>query len=218
MKKLTFLLLAVFGLLVSCNNKTEVQNNVLTTNDTTEYLDCTTPVCTILLQPYDKTAEKYAKDVSKTLKERIESMDYICVQQVKVLPIKQLPDTLLNQAKIRYRATKILDFQKQSHHKSHDVIIGVTSSDISTSIHGYQDYGIQGLAYMGQENCVVSTYRLKNKKDLWKPMVHEFFHAFMHMPHCPADDPTCIMQDGHGKPNWTKRTKICNKCLGYDAQ
>ena len=205
MKKLTLFLLAVFSFLVSCNN-------------TAEYLDCTTPVCTILLQPYDKTAEKYAKDMSKTLKERIESMDCICVQQVKVLPIKQLPDTLLNQAKTRYRATKILDFQKQSHHKSHDVIIGVTSSDISTSIHGYQDYGFQGLAYMGQENCVVSTYRLKNKKDLWKLMTHEFFHAFLHMPHCPADDPTCIMQDGHGKPNWTKRTKICNKCLGYDAQ
>ncbi len=201
MKKLTFILLTVFGLLVSCNDKTE-------------YLDCTTPVCTILLQPYDKTAEKYAKDVSKTLKEHIESMDYICVQDVKVLPIKQLPNTLLNQAKTRYRATKILDFQKQNHHKIHHVIIGVTSSDISTSTHGHQDYGIQGQAYLGQENCVVSTYRLKNKKDLWKLMTHEFFHAFMHMPHCPADDPTCIMQDGHGKPNWTKRTKICNKCLG----
>ena len=48
------------------------------------------------------------------------------------------------------------------------VTIGLTHRDISTSIHGQYNYGIMGLSFRPGDACVVSTFRLKRKDDLWK--------------------------------------------------
>ena len=91
-------------------------------------------------------------------------------------------------------------------------LLGVTNTDISTSSRGHDDWGIQGLACSGQNNCVVSPYRLARREQLWKLACHEFIHAYCNWPHCPKDDPKCIMQDGHGKPNFAIKQGLCDYC------
>ncbi len=210
MKTLKLLFVTACVFLLSCNKSNEV-----------EVMPCC-PTCSILFQPYDSVSYQEAQRLAQTFGYQLSSLlGDINVREVSVLPVKLLTNQQLNSTNTRYRAEKILKYQndiakdviKDEHF---DVIIGLTSKDISTSLHNIDDYGIQGLSYIGKNNCVVSTFRIKNKKDVWKLVAHEFCHGYFYtqMRHCPADDPTCIMRDGHGKPNWKKRTKICNKCLG----
>ena len=63
------------------------------------------------------------------------------------------------------------------------VTIGLMHRDISTSIHGQYNYGIMGLSFRSGDACVVSTFRLKRKDDLWKVTIHEFLHS-RGLPHC----------------------------------
>ncbi len=92
--------------------------------------------------------------------------------------------------------------------------IGVTKTDISCTVHGVQDFGVLGLSYLGHKSnaCVVSTLRLKDKKDLWKLMAHEFTHGYFSQGHCKADDPHCIMQDAKKKPNFAIKDSLCSVC------
>lgn len=93
--------------------------------------------------------------------------------------------------------------------------IGITNQDISCTVHGVQDFGVLGLSFLGHRynSCVVSTFRLKNKKDLWKLMAHEFTHGYFSQSHCKADDPHCIMQDAKGKnPHFEIKDSLCNTC------
>ena len=76
------------------------------------------------------------------------------------------------------------------------VTIGLTHQDISTSIHGHYNYGIMGLSFRPGDACVVSTFRLKRKDDLWKVTIHEFLHS-RGLPHCKTNAPKCLMQDAH---------------------
>ncbi|MBR1475214.1 MAG: hypothetical protein IJ613_06545, partial [Muribaculaceae bacterium] len=137
----------------------------------------------------------------------------VMVTEVHVLPNKPLPQLARNDANTRYRAEKILKLQAPQC-KGHTLVLGVTNSDISTSSRGHDDWGIQGLAYMGGKNCVVSPHRLTNRKYLWKLACHEFIHAYCNWPHCPKDNPNCIMQDGHGKPNFAIKHGLCDYCGG----
>ena len=78
-------------------------------------------------------------------------------------------------------------------------------------IHGHYNYGIMGLSLRPGNACVVSTYRVKRKEDLWKVTAHEFFHA-CGLPHCPKDNPRCLMQDAHGKDTFYRKGKLCKDC------
>ena len=91
------------------------------------------------------------------------------------------------------------------------VVIGLTNKDISTSIHGQFNYGIMGLSYTPGNSCVVSTYRLKRKDDLWKVTMHEFLHS-RGLPHCLDDNSSCIMQDAHGHNTFYRKFTICKRC------
>ena len=98
-------------------------------------------------------------------------------------------------------------------------IIGVTDKDISTAVHGKENYGIMGLSYLGSGWCrasVVSTYRLPRKKDLWKLATHEFCHGFYSAKHCPDDDPSCIMADAKGRnPHFERKDSLCITCASW---
>lgn len=92
-------------------------------------------------------------------------------------------------------------------------IIGVTDKDISTAIHDKENYGILGLTYMDGNVSVISTYRLKNKKELWKLAAHEFCHGYFNLPHCKNDDKTCILADAKGgDPHFETKEKLCPSC------
>lgn len=139
-------------------------------------------------------------------------MSGLAVTEIQVLTAKPLTEELMNKGKTRYRARKILDQQQGQLQQTGDVVIGLTDKDISTSVHGHEDWGILGLSYVNLNNCVISTYRVKDKSQFWKVVLHEFGHGFLGLPHCPNGDPTCFMVDANGKPNLTPERRFCDSC------
>ena len=135
------------------------------------------------------------------------------------------PPQCLNDSKSRFRATKVIKWLNEKYNyiwsgptdKNNPVayyLIGVTDQDISTSAHNREDYGILGLSYLGKGNVsIISTHRLKRRKDLWKLAVHEFCHGFYGCPHCKNDDPSCIMSDAKGgNPHFELKDSLCLDC------
>lgn len=109
----------------------------------------------------------------------------------------------------RIRADKILSATKVP--DSSTIIVYLTHQDICTPYKGRPDWGVLGLSFRGTRKCIISDYRLKNKKrDLWKVVLHEFGHAFLNLSHC--NNPNCIMQDAKGKADFKNKNKICPNC------
>jgi archaemetzincin len=207
-KNLLFILILF---LASCTNKPVETIDVADSTDVEEL--CTDPVCRILIQPYDDFPAEWSELAANELLQYICDNSWITVTDVQVLPAVSLDDSLLNDSKSRYRANKILDAQLKAKEEYTDVVVGLTEKDISTSVHGRKDWGILGLAYLRKSVCVVSTYRISNvERDLGKVVFHEFNHAFMGHPHCPDDNPTCIMKDCKGKADFTHKTELCSTC------
>ena len=104
-------------------------------------------------------------------------------------------------------------YKPRNRHGGNDeiVTIGLTHRDISTSIHGHYNYGIMGLSFRPGDACVVSTFRLKRKDDLWKVTIHEFLHS-RGLPHCKKDDLKCLMQDAHSKNTFYMKHGLCEDC------
>lgn len=166
----------------------------------------------INIQPLDGV-----RDVSGPARELKEKyLDKIGIERCKIniLPHKNSPDSVYNKQHTRFRAEKLLMFLNSFTPKK-EYTIGVTDRDISTSVHGHEDYGIFGLASLrsNKRACITSTHRMKKKKDLWKLMAHEFTHGFYGMKHCKDDVDECIMQDAKGgNPRFDIKTELCPGC------
>ena len=170
------------------------------------------PHCVLIIQPYDGISSAEAKRFSQQLSEKVATLTPVVVSRVEVRPAAPLTADLLNDQHTRYRADKILKRQDSELQHADEVIVGITASDISTSLGDKADWGIQGLAFTGSNTCVVSTFRLTNKRDLWKLGLHEFIHAYFNASHCRNNDPHCIMQSAHGKPRWDLKSTLCAAC------
>ena len=176
----------------------------------------THPHCRLLMQPYGSFSEARAQVVADELKKTLATyVKDLTVTEVKVLPAKPLTEDLMNNAKTRYRASKILDKQASLKSQEDDVIIGLTDKDISATAHGYEDWGVIGLSYIGHSNSVLSTFRVKDQSQFWKVVLHEFGHAYLNLPHCPNDDPHCFMKDCNGKPDLAKERYLCDSCSNH---
>lgn len=210
------LIIIAFALLIgsatwSCSNNAKRIKNVEMVSKNEP--DCVCPHCRILIQPYDVFSQDKALEVSKQLERALnEHMKGLAVADVQIMPNKPLTEDLMNKGKTRYRASKILDQQQDMVKQPGDVVIGLTDKDISTSVHGYEDWGILGLSYLNKSNCVISTYRVKDKSQFWKVVLHEFGHGFLGLPHCPNNDSSCFMVDANGKPNLTPERHFCDSC------
>ena len=176
----------------------------------TENANCTCPP-TIFLQPYDNYTQKEAKQLSKVLEKKFLEL-YGVEFEFEVLPNKKLSADLMNNSKSRYRADKIIDSLKKEA-SDHRIMIGLTHKDVSVPYKGRPDWGVLGLSIHGTNACVVSDFRLKNKKrDYWKVVTHEFTHTACNYGHCPDDDPTCIMKDAKGKADFSNKVGFCKTC------
>ena len=214
-----YLTIILFALMVGCatwscsNNAKRIKNVKIVSHDE---LDSIGPHCRILIQPYDDFSHNKALDVSKQLERALnEHIKGLTVTEVQVMPNKPLTENLMNNAKTRYRASKILDQQQGMIKQPGDVVIGLTDKDISTSVHGYEDWGILGLSYLNKSNCVISTFRVKDKSQFWKVVLHEFGHGYLGLDHCPNNDRSCFMVDANGKPNLTPQRHFCDSCAKY---
>ena len=176
----------------------------------TEQANCTCPP-TIFLQPYDNYTQKEAKQLSKVLEKKFLEL-YGVEFEFEILPNKKLSVDLMNDSKSRYRADKIINSLKKEA-SNHRIIIGLTHKDVSVPYKGKPDWGVLGLSIHGTYACVVSDFRLKNKKrDYWKVVTHEFTHTACNYSHCPNDDSTCIMKDAKGKADFSNKVDFCKTC------
>ena len=197
------LFLSTIGTLVSCEKgkSNEVEVDTL----------CSCPHVQISLQPLDNFTQKEAFNLKKDLEQHLEPMIADVGISIDVLPNKPLSNSLQNDAHTRYRADKIIHSLEKDANSQH-VIVGLTHKDISVSYKGRKDWGVLGLSLKPKKACVVSTYRVKNRKDLWKVVSHEFIHTYFQYNHCPKDVPTCIMKDAKGHADFSNKNGLCETC------
>lgn len=123
--------------------------------------------------------------------------------KVEILAEKPLPQEAWYAPRGRYRADKLLENLHGKVDAAHQLVIGITSKDISTTKGEHEDWGIFGLGEVGGRVCVVSTFRLnargadelKLRERLRKVAVHEAGHV-MGLDHCPQAG--CVMADAEG--------------------
>ena len=190
-------------LLLGCNN--QGSNKI-------EDVDCLCPHATVYLQPYDNFTQKEANQLKRVLeKHLVEILDGAF--EIEVLPNKQLTSDFLGETKTKYRIDKIINSLKKDA-DTHKIYIGLTHKDICREEkNGVKDWGVLGSSIITSHACVVSTYRLKNKKrDLWKLATHEFIHTYYGYHHCPKDDIHCLMKDAKGKADFSNKKDLCDFC------
>jgi archaemetzincin len=147
--------------------------------------------------------------------------------RVHILRNKELIQShFVNIKSPRYRADSIIRWIRRTKPDTIDYMIGITPKDISTTKKDkegnikkpesrYKDWGVFGLGFRPGNACVVSTYRLGNKKleRLSKVGMHELGHNFG-LKHCDFNN-TCVMQDAVEtiKTVDRARAKFCSNCI-----
>lgn len=188
----------------------------------------TATVAEIYLVPLDGTPKSRVEALKDSLEKNLNAISaakeadpkknglpYVYI--VNVLPHANTPDSCLNNIKSRYRANKILRSLRKAYAKEIKrgyYIIGVTDRDISTTAHGVDDYGIQGLTGMPGKVSIISSFRVKDKRMLWRLAAHEYCHGEFEMAHCEKKDPKCLMKDAEGgNPHLELKKTFCSQCM-----
>ncbi|WP_299826001.1 zinc-dependent metalloprotease family protein [uncultured Pontibacter sp.] len=140
--------------------------------------------------------------------------------EVDVLNRAKMPANAFYKPRSRYKASKVLDHLIATKSVEYDKVIALSNDDISAKVKGYKDWGVIGLAYLGNSACIVSTYRLGKQKvssdrfksRLAKASLHELGHT-LGLPHCDRTD-YCFMNDAKGKVSTIDRANLtlCDYC------
>jgi archaemetzincin len=133
------------------------------------------------------------------------------VRHVTLLPAVALPAHAYYAPRNRYRADTLIKWMAAKAGRG-EVYVGLTASDISTKKDKVKDFGVMGLGYMPGRACVVSSYRLKNKANFYKVVLHEAAHT-TGLPHCP--EKTCYLRDAKGGDPTGEETGFCSKCESF---
>ena len=167
----------------------------------------------VAIQPFGN----FPKDIAKEVQSGIDSM--YDIESTILNPIK-LPKQAFYKPRNRYRADSLIRFLKSEKPREYDKILGLTTSDISTTKGKYEDFGIMGLGFMPGKSCVASIYRVKRGgvsrerliKRFRKVTIHELGHNFG-LKHCTYD-PKCLMQSAKGKVSTIDKAeeKLCSNC------
>ena len=200
MKSSQLLIFAVF-LFFSCK-----EESALSTSGNQEK---TKEKLSIIIQPFEGLPPSTADFVKVKLSE-------IYSGEVTINEPIPLPKKALNQDRSRYRADSLIRFLN-SYAKEDELILGLTSKDISITKGNDPDYGIMGLGFSPGKSCIASTFRLKGdnrQEKLFKLAIHELGHtqgiAQTPTKHCP--EKTCLMRDTEGKDHWDELNGFCSKC------
>jgi archaemetzincin len=159
----------------------------------------------ISIQPFNDLPEEYLEYVIQELRK--------VYPRVSIQPPIELPQTALNQSGTRYRADSLIRFLRDRRYyiKSTQIVIGLTSKDISVTKGQTSDCCLMGLSYRPGKACVASSYRLKkhNKpQNLFKLAIHELGHT-QGLHHCLYS--TCLMK-ATKNDHFNKMTNFCPKC------
>jgi archaemetzincin len=125
-----------------------------------------------------------------------------------------LPDSAYYKPRNRYLTMPLLR-QLQTLRKTNTLVLGITVKDVSTPIHGYENFGIMGQSLLNQHVAVVSTWRVGNVKhlqenDFKKLMLHELAHS-VGLNHCKTND--CILHDAEKKNRFSYSPFFCDTCI-----
>lgn len=167
----------------------------------------------VAIQPF----EDFPQDITKEVQMAIDSM--YDIESTILKPIN-LPKSAYYQPRNRYRADSLIRYLREEKPNDYDKILGLTTSDISTTKDGYKDFGIMGLGFRPGESCVGSLYRVqrgaKNRQQIIsrfrKVTVHELGHNFG-LKHCTYDV-KCLMQSAKGKATTIDKADeiLCENC------
>lgn len=142
------------------------------------------------------------KDLLKT-QIAIEEYLYKEFNIVAMIEYDDVPETIGKSGK-RYNAEEIANhFQSDSF----PLTIVFLNEDIEQN-----GKGVLGISLHPGNTCVVSSYRLKNKSDIWKLVAREFIHTYFDYSHCPNDNTNCIMKDAKEKVNFDNIESLCSTC------
>jgi len=184
--------------IVSCYANTEKK-------DTTNPPKKTTPVATIRIKmlPLGKTNQEFITSTFHALK--------LLLPDAELLPNEEMPRFAFYKPRNRYRADSLIHWMR-NRAKQDEVYLGITMQDISTTKDKNKDYGIMGLGYRPGKACVASSFRLKNKRNFFKVVIHELGHT-SGLPHCP--EKTCFMRDAEGGDPTGDEKEFCVKCKRF---
>lgn len=157
-------------------------------------------VKTILIQPFDDLHPEKVQYVANEIGK--------IYPKTKILAPIHIPKESYYAPRNRYRADSIINIMRKKANKN-EIIIGLTSKDISTTNRGYPDFGVMGLGYSPGSACVASNFRVKNNEQFSKVAIHELGHT-QGLPHCPVK--TCFMRDAESKNRTDELTGFCPKC------
>ena len=203
--KTIVLLLCAIICMASCSQKSGENSDL---SDKEEVRCLCPPV--IHLQPFGKFSQREAQLLGKELTKRLEDIFGVELECDVHTPLP-FSDVLMNDGHTRYRADKIIHSMAANANR-HNIYIGLTHKDISCSVHGKKDWGVQGLSLTPGNTCVASTFRVKDRRDFWKVVCHEFIHTYFTYNHCPKDDPSCLMQAAKGHPRYKGKNGLCPHC------
>ncbi len=155
---------------------------------------------TIYILPVNGFPQKTSNQVYKKLQQHLPN--------VLLLPNEDLPAAAYNGKRKRYRADEILKWLRKKSQSNQKYIV-LTHHDISTTKGNIKDWGVMGLAYQPGSAAVASTYRLKNKNNFYKVVMHELAHS-SGLPHCPQR--TCFLRDANGGDHSEEEKSFCSNC------
>ncbi|MBD3582414.1 matrixin family metalloprotease [Flavobacterium selenitireducens] len=158
---------------------------------------------TICLQPFPDFSHNDTRKVQFQIQK--------VYKNVRILPPIDFPKNSLNAAGTRHRADSLIHFLDRRTLK-HQLTIGLTNKDISTTKGKFKNWGVMGLGFCPGKSCIASTYRLDKKnraEQLFKVAIHELGHT-EGLPHCP--EKSCFMRDAEGKNRKDEEKAFCPNC------
>ncbi len=187
------LALSLSAIATSCN-----QNSKQT--PFTEIKNLPKQATTIYILPLGRADNDFIASVYPVIKKT--------VPQVVLLPAEKMPAHALYKPRNRYRADSLIRWLS-ARAKKGELYAGITMQDISTTKNEHTDFGVMGLGYMPGNACVASSFRLRQKKNFLKVLLHELGHT-AGLPHCPCK--TCYMRDAEGGDFTGSETGFCKDC------
>ena len=192
-----FVIILIIVLLSGCTTHNSSKKK---TADTTTR---SAPATVIKILPLGKTTEPFINSVYNDLKKIIPSLE--------LLPKEKMPAAAFYAPRNRYRADTLIHWMG-SRARDNEVYVGITMQDISTTKGDNPDYGVMGLGFQPGKACVASSFRVRDKKNFFKVVIHELGHT-AGLPHCPQK--TCFMRDAEGTDPTGEEKEFCEKCKAY---
>jgi archaemetzincin len=160
----------------------------------------------IYIQPFSDISATRAQEVFSHFK-KIYPYSYL----LEAVP---LPKHAYYSPRNRYRADSLIYWLRERM-ESNEIVIGLTSKDISTTTNNIKDFGVMGLGFRPGKACIASTYRLGKSNltaQFFKVAIHELGHT-QGLLHCP--ERTCFMRDAEGKNPTNEEQEFCSKCTRF---